>query len=215
MTNRHTGRKQGGWRILKAPASGRSATAPDDNANEHAAAVHRRSHPPANHAAEAVVIYDLQRQASDGLASFTRVAFGQSRERFSDPYRRGGLPNETAALRASVLRALITGFTMQEQTKDRTNEAPSRSNEAIIGRAFGWSVLAFLVVTAAGIGGAYVWNYFHSTPKTIVEAKVASPKQVAQYAVAAPRLAHFTDVTQQAGITFSHNNDAYGEKLPP
>ena len=104
---------------------------------------------------------------------------------------------------------------MQEQTKDRTHEAPSRSNEAIIGRAFGWSVLAFLVITAAGIGRAYLWSYCQSTPKTTGEAKVAGPKQVAQHAVAAPRLVHFTDVTQQAGITFSHNNDAYGERLPP
>jgi tetratricopeptide (TPR) repeat protein len=62
-----------------------AAYKPDDNAQEHAVAVHRRSHPPANHAAEAVVVYDLQRETKDGLTSSTRVAFGPSRERPSDP----------------------------------------------------------------------------------------------------------------------------------
>ena len=104
---------------------------------------------------------------------------------------------------------------MQEQTKYRTNEASPRSNDAIIGRAFRWSVLAFLVIAATGIGGAYLWEYFHSMPETIVEAKVAGPKQLAQPAVAAPPRVHFTEITRQAGITFSHNNGAYGEKLLP
>ena len=104
---------------------------------------------------------------------------------------------------------------MQEQTKDKTNEAPPRSNDAIIGQAFRWSVLAFLVIVAAGIGGTYLWKHFHSTPDVIVEARVAGPKQVAQHTVAAPPLVHFTDITRQAGITFSHNNGAYGEKLLP
>jgi len=41
---------------------------PDDNAIERAVAVHRRANPAADHAAEAVVIYDLQREAAFGLA---------------------------------------------------------------------------------------------------------------------------------------------------
>ena len=40
---------------------------PDDNAREHAVAVHRLKNPAANHAAEAVVIYDLQRVGAYGL----------------------------------------------------------------------------------------------------------------------------------------------------
>jgi tetratricopeptide (TPR) repeat protein len=40
----------------------------DDNAQEHAGAIHRRANPAANHAAEAVAIYDLQRDGAYGLA---------------------------------------------------------------------------------------------------------------------------------------------------
>jgi tetratricopeptide (TPR) repeat protein len=40
---------------------------PDDNARERAVAIHRRAHPAANHAAEAVAIYDLQRRGAYGL----------------------------------------------------------------------------------------------------------------------------------------------------
>ena len=37
---------------------------PDDNARDRAVALHRAANPPADHAAEAIVIYDLQRQGS-------------------------------------------------------------------------------------------------------------------------------------------------------
>ncbi len=50
---------------------------PDDNAQERAAASHRRRNPAANHAAEAVVIYDLQREGAYGLEAATNVAMGK------------------------------------------------------------------------------------------------------------------------------------------
>jgi len=37
---------------------------PDDNARDRAVAIHRAANPPANHAAEAIVIYDLQREGA-------------------------------------------------------------------------------------------------------------------------------------------------------
>jgi O-acetylhomoserine/O-acetylserine sulfhydrylase-like pyridoxal-dependent enzyme len=40
---------------------------PDDNAQERAVAIHRLNNPAADHAAEAVVIYDLQRPGAYGL----------------------------------------------------------------------------------------------------------------------------------------------------
>ncbi len=42
---------------------------PDDNARERAVAIHRLNNPAADHAAEAVVIYDLQRPGTYGLRS--------------------------------------------------------------------------------------------------------------------------------------------------
>ena len=54
---------------------------PDDNAREHAVAVHRLRNPAANHAAEAVVIYDLQRVGAYELASDqVTIASKQSRD---------------------------------------------------------------------------------------------------------------------------------------
>ena len=38
----------------------------DDNARDHAVNLHRSNNPAANHAAEAVVIYDLQAQYAHG-----------------------------------------------------------------------------------------------------------------------------------------------------
>jgi tetratricopeptide (TPR) repeat protein len=42
---------------------------PDDNARDRAIAIHRRQNPAADHAAQSIVIYDLQRQGAFGLES--------------------------------------------------------------------------------------------------------------------------------------------------
>jgi tetratricopeptide (TPR) repeat protein len=47
---------------------------PDDHAVGRAVATHRRANPAANHAAEAVAIYDLQRPGAFGLEIPTRYA---------------------------------------------------------------------------------------------------------------------------------------------
>ena len=44
---------------------------PDDNAGDHAVAAHRRRYPAADHAAETIVIYDLQRPGAFGLGAQT------------------------------------------------------------------------------------------------------------------------------------------------
>jgi hypothetical protein len=52
---------------------------PDDNARERAVAIHRRQNPAADHAAEAVVIYDLQRAGAFGLpAQAPRLAAAEA-----------------------------------------------------------------------------------------------------------------------------------------
>ena len=58
---------------------------PDDNARERAVALHRRRNPAADHAAEAVVIYDLQRQGAFGLGADTRLAQGEAVGRKASP----------------------------------------------------------------------------------------------------------------------------------
>ncbi len=42
---------------------------PDDNARDRAVAIHRANHPAADHAAEAIVIYDLRRSGAFELDS--------------------------------------------------------------------------------------------------------------------------------------------------
>lgn len=44
---------------------------PDDNARDRAISIHRRQNPAADHAAQSIVIYDLQRKATPGLAKET------------------------------------------------------------------------------------------------------------------------------------------------
>ncbi len=44
---------------------------PDDNARDQAIAIHRRKNPAADHAAQAIVIYDLQRAGAPGLGTST------------------------------------------------------------------------------------------------------------------------------------------------
>ncbi len=53
---------------------------PDDNARERAVAIHRRNHPAADHAAEAVVIYDLQHaEAYELTPRLTTLASGKQK----------------------------------------------------------------------------------------------------------------------------------------
>src|SRR5437899_9588203 len=87
------------------------------------------------------------------------------------------------------------------------------TDDAIIGKAVRWSILIVVIVTAAGIGLAAVLKHKPKAlaPKVSLITAPASPHR--------PRaeipLAKFTDVTREAGITFSHVNGAYGEKLLP
>ena len=92
-------------------------------------------------------------------------------------------------------------------------EEVAHYDDAVIGRAFKWS-LAVLLLIVAGAAGGFYWatrrpaaaapQVTHLAPPTV------PPSLIAQIPVA-----RFTDVTASSGITFSHNNGAYGEKLLP
>jgi hypothetical protein len=88
----------------------------------------------------------------------------------------------------------------------------SEATDEIIGHAFKRSVL-IAVLLAALVVAAIMVNKILQQDDTPLEAPVVAPVRVTQE-VLAPAV-HFTDVTRQAGIDFSHSSGANGDKLLP
>jgi enediyne biosynthesis protein E4 len=86
-------------------------------------------------------------------------------------------------------------------------------DDAVIGRAFHGSAwaLAALIVVAAG-----VWWYSKRKPAAVAPkvTQLSSPTAPRQATAQMPAV-KFTDITVAAGITFTHNNGATGDKLLP
>ena len=85
-------------------------------------------------------------------------------------------------------------------------------DDTVIGRAFRWSLVALLGMLILGGGGFW---YFKRKPaaspqKMTQLSAPAAPKQIAEIPTV-----KFTDITSASGITFVHNNGAYGGKLLP
>ncbi len=86
-------------------------------------------------------------------------------------------------------------------------------DDAVIGRAFRWSLAGLLILLAAG-GGLYL----ALKPKArTLETRLSQlpPPIPPQRPVTEIPVARFTDITAEAGITFVHHNGAYGDKLLP
>ncbi|HWL95326.1 MAG TPA: CRTAC1 family protein [Phycisphaerae bacterium] len=85
-------------------------------------------------------------------------------------------------------------------------------DDAIIGKAFRWSIVAFLIIGAAI--GATVWS-LKKTPPSVPpkETKFVAPERIVR-STAAPDV-KFTDITAAAGIDFIRENGAAGDKLLP
>jgi hypothetical protein len=94
-----------------------------------------------------------------------------------------------------------------------TGEEMVATDDAVIGRAMRWSLVAVLLI---GVVVAGVWYYGRRPPPP-------PPQKLTQFVPPTTRpkpetlipKAAFTDVTAQSGITFVHNNGAYGDKLLP
>src|SRR6059036_1923941 len=86
-------------------------------------------------------------------------------------------------------------------------------DDTVIGRAFRRSLVVLLVVGAVVGGISFFLEPQSPAPQT----------QITQFDTPASRelsineipVASFTDITKQSGITFVHNNGAYGDKLLP
>ena len=87
------------------------------------------------------------------------------------------------------------------------------TEEARIRRALRQSLVAVAILGVAG--GAVFLATRHTEPdETVEEADVAGPTLPSRAAVEPPAIV-FTDITDEAGIRFVHENGAYGERLLP
>ena len=108
---------------------------------------------------------------------------------------------------------------MSDERKPALPEPPEDSEElahyddAVIGRAFRWSAIALVLLVVVG-AGAYVVFHRKPAPAAAKLTKIAAPEHVAAAPADVP-VARFTDITAASGITFTHVNGAYGEKLLP
>src|SRR5436190_23173932 len=92
-------------------------------------------------------------------------------------------------------------------------EEVAHLDDVVIGRAFRWSILTLLAMVALAVG--IIW--FAKRKPAAGPAKLTSitaPVLAQRVAAEMPTVA-FTDITKEAGITFAHNNGAYGDKLLP
>jgi enediyne biosynthesis protein E4 len=86
-------------------------------------------------------------------------------------------------------------------------------DDAVIGRAFRWSFIAFVALLMAG-GGLYLALKPKARTAETRVTRLSAPT-VPQKPVAEVPAAKFTDITGAAGIAFVHRNGAYGDKLLP
>lgn len=90
---------------------------------------------------------------------------------------------------------------------------PGPADDAVIGRAFRWSLAVIVVLALGGAGIAYV--VLRPPPAPPVKQTVLELPKLRVRPEAEPPTVAFTDVTRAAGIDFVHTNGAYGEKLLP
>ncbi|MFO1497836.1 MAG: CRTAC1 family protein [Verrucomicrobiota bacterium] len=86
-------------------------------------------------------------------------------------------------------------------------------DDQVIGRAFRWSAVA-LVLLALGAGAVIYWATRQPKAEAPKVTQLTAPVVRATAPASVPEV-KFSDVTQAAGITFVHNNGAYGDKLLP
>ncbi|NNJ84249.1 MAG: CRTAC1 family protein [Gammaproteobacteria bacterium] len=92
---------------------------------------------------------------------------------------------------------------------------PTHPNDAIIGKAFRWSILVMLILATIVVLGIFAYRYVGAPRGPVGIAKVQGPRVPPASVDRLPPVVPFTEVTEQAGIDFVHVNGANGEKLLP
>ena len=86
-------------------------------------------------------------------------------------------------------------------------------DDAVIGRAFRWSAVAAILLIGIACGAIWYAKRKRAAAPTKVTS-ISAPAAAKQAAGKIPSVS-FKDVTKESGITFVHNNGAYGDKLLP
>ena len=86
-------------------------------------------------------------------------------------------------------------------------------DDAIIGQAFRWSAAAILVLLVGG--GIVALVLSRPEPEPPVRETKLAPVKVREASEIQPPKVLFTDITEEVGIDFVHNNGATGENLLP
>lgn len=91
---------------------------------------------------------------------------------------------------------------------------PLTEGEATIRRALRRSLLGLGLLIALG---AVAYLLLHKSEQTepVSEAEIRAPEVDQQRTSSHPPELRYTDITEQAGIDFTHVNGAYGERLMP
>jgi hypothetical protein len=97
---------------------------------------------------------------------------------------------------------------------DRDDGVRISQDDAIIGRAFRWSLLVILAVGSAVFLGIWWGRDDAPVVQTAERGAIAAPPPLNQAAPEMPTV-RFTDITQEAGLDFIHVSGARGEKLLP
>ncbi len=97
--------------------------------------------------------------------------------------------------------------------KSPPEEEVAHLDDAVIGRAFRWSLVVFVGLVLVGGATWLLATHKPAVPRAQL-ISVAVPS-VPDRPVAEIPAAAFKDVTAEAGIAFVHHNGAYGEKLLP
>ncbi|MGF1613586.1 MAG: CRTAC1 family protein [Gammaproteobacteria bacterium] len=103
---------------------------------------------------------------------------------------------------------------MKSKNPEPVGPSPEPGNDAIIGKAFRWSLAVVLVSLLVILTTLY---FVRSPPPelpTVNDASIQAP-QIPQPIPVQPPTVTFTDITEAAGIDFVHVNGAEGQKLLP
>jgi len=87
------------------------------------------------------------------------------------------------------------------------------ADDTVIGKAVRWSLVVGLVIAVVVTGIIFIFKRKPAPPPARVT-QLSAPADSAKPRAEIPTVS-FTDITREAGVSFLHNNGAYGDKLLP